>query len=604
MLRFLTLREELIIILMSPKEYYLVRLSILRETYEGIKKKLLSFSLARLMVFLCTSFGVYFTFDNISTSLFILFSGVILLGYLIVKYSDLKRQKKILEYKIRTNNIELSYLEGTFYSDDHGTDFIDGNHEFSHDIDLFGEHSFFYYLNRTVTDDGRKELARVLTSNDIDGVQEKQNTLIELGKKVEWRQHFEALASLVQVEHSVEKISGILSNYKLIFSKNIKYIPLIFSALSIIIIFLTLFQLIGLNIITWWFFIGLGISGFFMKRTQKIYTTSSKAKSIFSQYHPLLEEIENEEFKATELKFHQGKIQVQEEKASKIFKKFSDILNSFDQRNNLIVLIFGNAFFLWDLRNATRVENWMSEYKNIIINWFDVISYFDAQNSLANFCFNHPQNHFPRVLTDPCSVIIAEELGHPLLNESARIDNNFRIDSDKFFIVTGANMAGKSTFLRTVGLSIIMANCGLPVCARSFEYRPIRLITSMRTSDSLAQNESYFYAELKRLKYLVDLINSQEYFIILDEILKGTNSKDKAAGSRKFVERLVSFNSTGIIATHDISLCDLDQQYSEIDNYFFEAEIKNGELYFDYVLKQGICKNMNASFLLKKMDIV
>ena len=165
-------------------------------------------------------------------------------------------------------------------------------------------------------------------------------------------------------------------------------------------------------------------------------------------------------------------------------------------------------------------------------------------------------------------------------------------------------MAGKSTFLRTVSLSIVMANCGLPVCAASFKYHPIKLITSMRTTDSLTEDESYFYSELKRLKFIVDEIAQEDYFIILDEILKGTNSKDKAIGSKKFVEKLTKSKSTGIIATHDVSLCELENEFSSIENYYFDAEITNNELHFDYTLKSGVCKNMNASFLLKKMEIV
>ena len=169
-------------------------------------------------------------------------------------------------------------------------------------------------------------------------------------------------------------------------------------------------------------------------------------------------------------------------------------------------------------------------------------------------------------------------------------------------------MAGKSTFLRTVSISIVMANCGLPVCAKHYEYQPIKLITSMRTTDSLTEDESYFYSELKRLKFIVDEIDAdvfgKEYFIILDEILKGTNSKDKAIGSKKFVEKLTKSKSTGIIATHDVSLCALEDDFSEIKNYYFDAKINNNELYFDYIFKKGICKNMNASFLLKKMEII
>ena len=232
-----------------------------------------------------------------------------------------------------------------------------------------------------------------------------------------------------------------------------------------------------------------------------------------------------------------------------------------------------------------------------------MVAYFDAQNSLANFKFNHPTFIFPEIKPSK-EIIKATHLGHPLLNTDKRIDNDFIINKEEFFIVTGANMAGKSTFLKTISLSIVMANCGLPVCATSFKYAPIKLITSMRTSDSLAEDESYFYSELKRLKFIVDEIKETDYFIILDEILKGTNSKDKAIGSKKFVEKLSNSKSTGIIATHDVSLCALENEFIDIKNYYFDAEIVNNELYFDYTLKNGVCKNMNASFLLEKMEIV
>lgn len=276
--------------------------------------------------------------------------------------------------------------------------------------------------------------------------------------------------------------------------------------------------------------------------------------------------------------------------------------------------IFGNAFALWDLKQSYKIEKWITTYNHKVENWFMVIAFFDAQNSLANYVFNHPKHVFPKINNDNFT-ITAKNLGHPLLIENKRIDNDFNIKNDEFFIITGANMAGKSTFLRTVSLGIVMANIGLPVCAESFDYTPIKLITSMRTSDSLSDDESYFFSELKRLKYIVDAISNEassfregqdvkKYFIILDEILKGTNSHDKAIGSRKFVEKLVNCNATGIIATHDLSLCEITKTLKEVKNYYFDAEIINDELHFDYTFKKGICQNMNASFLLKKMDIV
>ena len=210
---------------------------------------------------------------------------------------------------------------------------------------------------------------------------------------------------------------------------------------------------------------------------------------------------------------------------------------------------------------------------------------------------------YPKLIKNK-QIVLAEYIGHPLLNTSKRVNNNFSIDNQQFFIITGANMAGKSTFLRTISLAVVMANMGLPVCAKSFQYSPVKLITSMRTSDSLADDESYFFSELKRLKFIVEEIKEENYFIVLDEILKGTNSTDKAIGSKKFVKKLVGSNSTGVIATHDLSLCEIENELTEVQNYYFDAEIIDDELHFDYKLKNGICKNMNASFLLKKMDIV
>ena len=589
---------------MNPKEFYTKKEAAFQQKSEQLKKQLFQMSMVRLVVFSATAFGIYFTFDEPITAGFVFFFGVVIFGFLMVRHSSLIKKRDIVQKKIEINSTELKLLEGTFYTKDHGSDFINGNHAFSHDIDLFGEYSYFFYLNRTVTAEGRAQLAQILSSNDIDSIEAKQEVIKELAKQVEWRQHFSALASLVRVKGSAKDIGTFISNYQRVFSKGIHNIPFLFGIASVIMIGLTIAQIVSFTILLLWFFLGLGITGSFIRKTQKIYGESGNAKATFDQYYPLLEQIEQVEFNSGRLKKQQEKIRQKEEKASTIFKKFSEILNAFDQRNNIVIAIFGNAFFLWDLRNACRVERWIEQYQKVAPEWFEVITFFDAQNSLANYCFNYPEYEFPQVMADDQAIVKTKALGHPLLNSASRIDNDFEIHSGKFFIVTGANMAGKSTFLRTVGLSLIMANSGLPVCAEDFQYKPTKLITSMRTSDSLAQNESYFYAELKRLKHSVDQMKNEKYFIILDEILKGTNSKDKATGSRKFVEKLVSFNSTGIIATHDISLCDLDEQYEEIDNYFFEAEIKDGELYFDYQLKLGVCKNMNASFLLKKMNIV
>lgn len=587
----------------NPLEFYVQQKAELENEASSLKKKLVNLGIFRFAVFLGIAFLIYLTFGTYPDVFIIAFLGIMLFSFLVLKFINLKRKKAIVDAKIKINKTEIKVLNRDFHHLETGEKFINPLHYYSNDIDLFGKGSFFQFMNRTATKDGKNLLANTLTENKNTAIVEKQNTLKELADKVIWRQHFSALASLVSVKITTKSIVNWISNYTSVFPKYLAKIQIAFSLISVVLIGLISFGIIPFSIIIIWFFIGLSVTGSFIRKTSHLYSETDKVRETFKQYHQLLDEIENEEFTSKILKEKQEIIKSESKKASVIFKEFSKTLDGFDQRNNIIISVLGNGLFLSEIFNACKVEKWILNYKHTVQKWFEVVAFFDAQNSLANFKFNHPKFVFPEI-SDKKEIIKATNLGHPLLKVDKRIDNDFTIDDEQFFIVTGANMAGKSTFLRTVSLSIVMANCGLPVCAERFKYQPIKLITSMRTTDSLTEDESYFYSELKRLKFIVDEIKSEKYFIILDEILKGTNSKDKAIGSKKFVEKLSKSKSTGIIATHDVSLCELENEFSGIKNYYFDAEIIKDELHFDYTLKNGICKNMNASFLLHKMEIV
>ncbi|WP_372792734.1 DNA mismatch repair protein MutS [Lutibacter sp.] len=587
----------------KPLEFYTTQKVFFEQELKTLKKKLAVSSSLRLFIFLSAIFGIYFFFGNVKIVIFIVVIWIISFVYLIMKHTKLQYKSNLNKAFIEINKTEIKVLNRDYFSLNVGNEFIDPTHPFSYDIDLFGKGSFFQYCNRTVTNEGKQQFVERLTNNDISKVVERQNAIKELSKKTKWRQQFSALASLVKVEHPAKEIVDWIHNYKSVFPKFTAFLPKVFSVVSIVLIILVGMQIIAEQILLLWFLVGLGISGIYLKKANELYNDASNAKDTFKQYHKLLNEIETATFNSKILKEKQQEIQTETQKASTIFAKFSKVLDAFDQRNNLIVAVLGNAFLLRDLQQVYNVEKWINNYNNKVENWFSVIAFFDAQNSLANFAYNHPSYIFPEIDKNK-EVITSKNLGHPLLKELQRVDNNFSIENQQFFIITGANMAGKSTFLRTVSLAIVMGNMGLPVCASAFKYNPIKLITSMRTSDSLTDNESYFFSELKRLKFIVDEIKTEEYFIILDEILKGTNSTDKAIGSKKFVQKLVSSKSTGIIATHDLSLCEIEEDLSQVKNYYFDAEIINDELNFDYKLKDGICKNMNASFLLKKMEII
>jgi hypothetical protein len=399
-------------------------------------------------------------------------------------------------------------------------------------------------------------------------------------------------------------VSEWLRNYKSQIPEVIRWLPTAFFILSVAVITAYAISLVGEMVILLQLVLGLSITGIYYGRISKLSDKISRIKDTLRQFSKSLKMLEGSDFNSQLLSAAQDKIRNEGKPASKILAELSSEINSLDQRSNILFAPFADGFGLWELRYAYRIERWIEKFEHTVEDWFDVIDELHAYNSLANYAFNHPEYSYPDLNFGSAQVIRAKELGHPTLAYSQRIPNDFLLNRKQFVIITGANMAGKSTFLRTVGVAIVMSNVGLPVCAESMTYSPIKLISSMRTSDSLYKNESYFFSELRRLKYISEEIRRDEYLIILDEILKGTNSADKEEGSRKFLEKLVSSHSTGIIATHDLSLCELSDSYDTIDNYFFDARITGNNLSFDYKLKEGICQNMNASFLLQKMNIV
>ncbi|PCJ98076.1 MAG: DNA mismatch repair protein MutS [Flavobacteriaceae bacterium] len=568
-----------------------------------VKEQLFGSSMIRLLVFCVAAFSIYLGLGNAKVIMGIVLVTIVLFLFLVSRHSDLQYKRDTLKALLKINKTELDVLNREFHHLAEGTEFKNPLHHFSQDIDLFGKGSFYQYCNRTALKQGSEVLAGIFTENSIAQIEKKQEAIEELAKMPEWRQEYSAVASLVKTETAYTVILKWLKNYIPFVPKVMLNLTNVFSILSLGIIAIYILGWISGWILAGWFFLGLGISGRYLKKVNKLSLDTSKIQSTFHQYQKLILEIENVEFSTPLLKEMRQEIISEKEKTSGILKKFANILNNLDQRNNMLVGIFANAFLLWDLRQCYNIEEWISSYGQQVEKWFNVIAFFDAYNSLGGFAFNHPEYNFPSISNNQ-TILKAIDASHPLLDQEKSVPNKIEIDKEQFFIITGANMAGKSTFLRTVSLQIVMANMGLPVCATEVVYSPIKLITSMRTTDSLTDDESYFFSELKRLKFIVDEIQNDRYFIVLDEILKGTNSTDKAIGSRKFVERLVRSNATGIIATHDLSLCEISKELPEVENYYFDAEIVNNELHFDYTFKKGICQNMNASFLLKKMEIV
>jgi len=567
------------------------------------QKQLWASSMLRLTVFVLAVIGLYFLKGNIKFVVAIILVTIILFLYLVSRHTDLQSKRDKLKALIKINETEIKVLQRDFHHLPSGDEFKDSTHYYSQDIDLFGKGSFYQYINRTILAQGSNMLSKILTENSIDGIEQKQRGIIELSKKPHWRQDFLATATLVKTDATTATIVKWLNGYSPFVPKLMKVFPLVFSGVSVILFSLYFMDFLAESILIYWVVFGLLITGMYTRKITRLGASSGKIQSTFQQYTKLLRLIEEQEFTSDFLNNKKNQILSDGRKTSEVLKDFSVLLNNLDRNNNIVYLVLGNGLFLMGLATCFKIENWIATHGKSAENWFETIAFYDAYCTLGNFAFNHPNYTFPTIIKEG-DTINSVQAGHPLLNPEKSILNDFEIRKEEFFIITGANMAGKSTFLRTVSLQILMANIGLPVCAKSVTYKPIKLITSMRTTDSLTDDESYFFSELKRLKFIVDEIQKDCYFIVLDEILKGTNSTDKAKGSRKFIERLVASNSTGIIATHDLSLCEVAKELPQVKNYYFDAEIIANELHFDYRFKKGICQNMNASFLLKKMEII
>jgi len=584
------------------KSFYTSQQEKLQQKLQQTKKRLALLATLRLSVFVALALGMYFLWGT--SFIFVLLPlGLAMFLYLVIQFSNVKRHKEYLERLIAINVKELDVLARRFHHLPDGKDFLQLNHPYAQDLDLFGRGSFFQYANRTVLVQGTEVFSGLLLDGYPKDLIKKQEAIQELSQLPEWRQHFSALAGETRPKISPDVVSDWMKNHQSFMPKWAGIVPPIFVLLSIGLIVLATMGMVPESLVLFWYVLGVGIVGRYAKKIIAFTTRVSEAQDTIQQHQRLIYELETQSFKSELLQELQKKLEVKGKKTSNILKRFSQKVTMLEQQFNFIISMFAQGLGLYSIYYAFQVESWIGKYGHEVEGWFAAIAQFDAYITLGTYAFNHPDHTYP-MLVQGDTVFSGKQIGHPLVDPKKNVLNDFDIGKGRFCIVTGANMAGKSTFLRAMGLQIVMANMGLPVKGKEVLYHPVRLLTSMRSTDSLADETSYFYAELKRLKYIVEELEKDNCFVILDEILKGTNSVDKAEGSKKFVERLVRNGSTGMVATHDLSLCTLANELPQVENHYFDAQIVNGELYFDYRFKEGVCQNMNASFLLKNMGIV
>ena len=588
---------------------YEERIEIFEYKETKIKNHLVLLSFLRFFSFIALIASVVFVVKQFS--FFRLGLSIAVLGFFIFLVVHYLRKTEVLKHfrnLIKINSDEKDVLNNQFSSFSAGEKYIDREHAYSYDLDLFGQGSLYQYLNRTVTLVGRdllaKRLLNIKTNESI--IKSKQQAISELTPKIDWRHNFLATGYSCPVSNDDNRKIDFWIDEPVYFIKRILFKILVIFLPIVTLSFLMLL-IAGISHYSWFAFFALMqlfIASVLLRRTNKEQRIVSEELRILKNYSKLICLIEKESFSSSLLCDLQNDLQTGSVNAELAFKKLIRIIDAFDTRLNILIGVILNATLMWDLYSVMRLERWKQKYGANVKQWVKVIAKFDVYCSMANFSYNNQEFTYPKISNE--IVINAEELGHPLIPQSQRVNNDFTINRlGEIDIITGANMAGKSTFLRTVGVNFILALNGMPVCAMSFKFKIMDLFSGMRTADSLKENESYFYAELKRLKYIIDkLKQEQPTLILLDEILKGTNSVDKAKGSWRFIEHLIALKATGIVATHDLTLCEIEKEHPEnIKNKCFEVDIDGQKISFDYKLKSGVTQNMNATILMKQMGI-
>lgn len=590
------------------ENFYKEKIEILKKQAGKLKKHDTSLGIAKLLLF----FAGFFFLIKLYPQDFRLALGVFaffIFLFIITAFIHESVLEKIRGFRRREdiNRSEIDMVTKQFSpSIVDGTEFKDGDHRYTSDLDIFGENSVFHYINRTVTALGRRKLARWLQAPaTVREIRERQEGIKELANKTDFRQNLRAHG--MTIDDTSQKLESL---------QNLLKEKFILAGRKGFILFIYLLPAVTLGL-----FIGMGfgvslefplagvviqfmVNWHYNKKISKLYRETAKNTAILKAYYKIVTDIENESFQSEYLRNLQKRLYLNNKPASGYIKRLVTTMEWFETRlSDAFHFVVNNVIFL-DLHCVYRIEKWKQEASDSIGDWFGVMADFEALSSFANVYFNNPGWVFPEIREDGFR-LEAKNLGHPLIRRDDRVCNDVSFDEKGgILVVTGPNMAGKSTFLRTVGVNTVTALAGGPVCAEMMTVSRLNMVTSMQTTDSLDKHLSLFYAELQRLKMVLDAVKEEkEVFFIIDEMLKGTNEMDRSKGAVVLVNQLAKLGASGIAATHDLELTKLATPDNLIYNAHFDGYVEEDRLLFDYLLKDDICQSFNALVLMKKIGI-
>ena len=593
-----------------PANSYQDRLQLLQQQLQRARQKKSLISWGRLAAIVLLIADVYYLYPAHLAPLII--AGIVLVILfirLIMMASDTSTIIANLEQLVNINQQELQVAAGAFQQLPDGAAYSTSTHAYANDLDLFGRASVFQYLNRTQSQQGNSIFAGwLMAPSSLETIISRQEAVKELAPQLAWRQQLQAYGATQPITLATEKKVAAWLEQPNRFSNKAgwRLLRIGYPVIAIALVILYAVDILPPAAFTAAYIAGFALSGFIKKLTFPEYSSLDKVVPEVDVLFNSARWIETNLFASPYFLKLQQAFLSNDTSSSLAIRQLKNILDKFDAGLNIVLLMILNPLLLWDLQLVFRLEKWRLIHRTKVLHWFIALGETEALCSLSNAHFNHPGWVFPVFDSSQHGLFKASRLGHPLISANKMVYNNFSTEgTPKVALITGSNMAGKSTFLRSTAVNIVLAMMGSPVCATEMKLSPMRVISSMRIADNLEESTSTFYAELKKLKSIIDSVNSHEkVFVLLDEILRGTNSLDRHTGSKALVKQLIARNAVAMLATHDVELAQMKNEFpASIENYHFDAQIEGEELYFDYKLKDGICKSINASILMKKIGI-
>lgn len=581
-----------------------------KQQVDKYKKLADRYSFMRLGVFALIAISIYVA-DRLDNFTIIGVSVVVLMfcfAWLVSRQSEFEQQKEYFQNLTKVNENEIQSILSNRNIYDSGRQFVNDKHVYTSDLDIFGGASLLQLINRSSTSFGNQKLADWLSAPA--GKAEilcRQSAVAELSTKNDWKLSFQAKL-LFAGKDDIDPLQRLFAYLHIPLetggekwlAQYIRIVPFLLTGLLIGGYFYRPAWMIAIAVALINLLI-LSAKGSVMLKSTAI---AGKIGKILTNYSIVFESIEVEQWGQGRCNDLAQKLKT--EHTSERIKELGRLINKLEYNLIMFVGFILNVFFLWTLKQVIAIENWKRNNQQNLEDAFDVIAEYEALISLASLRINYPDWHFPEIIESETYTVAAKQIAHPLIPVNQRIANDYELtDTYKIDIITGSNMAGKSTFLRTIGINTVLALCGAPVCAESMKVSVMTVLSYMRIKDSLNESTSTFKAELDRLQMLLAAVDSDaKIFFLIDEMLRGTNSVDKYLGSKAVIQQLISKKGAGMVATHDLQIAELEKQYPDyIRNFYFDIQVRDGEMLFDYKIRHGECKTFNASMLLKRIGI-